>query len=256
MEVEKVEEEVIEEVNEVEIDWSEDEAAEAQTMGWIPPDRAKKLPEGKKFIGPKEYMERNPLYNKMKSLETSFDQLNNHYHKVSETERKKAEKEYIKEIETLKAEKIKALDEADHQRVVDIDEQIRTTEKPVAESDPVFDAWLSNNEWYQNDTFLRVEADRIAESYLASGLKGKSLLDATHDHIKQVYPDKFSNKERARPAQVEGSTPPAKPSSKKLSVNNLTVDEKTVYKNFESMNVFKTDDDKQKYLREVIELRD
>jgi len=245
-----------EEVNEVDIDWSESEAAEAEAMGWIPPDRAKKLPEGKKFVGPKEYMERNPLYSKMKSLETSFEQLNNHYHKVSETERKKAEKEYIKEIETLKAEKIKALDEADHQRVVDIDEKIRTTEKPVNEPDPVFEKWVGKNEWYQNDPFLRVEADRIGERYLASGMKGQALLDATHEHLKQAYPDKFANKERARPPQVEGSTPPVKPGSKKLSVSDLTADEKTVYKNFESMNVFKTDDEKQKYLREVVELRD
>ncbi|MDY6959498.1 MAG: hypothetical protein SVK08_10110, partial [Halobacteriota archaeon] len=62
----KGEEQAEAQVNEVEVTWSPEEASEAEAMGWIPPERAKKLPEGKEYVGPVEYMERNPLYRQMK----------------------------------------------------------------------------------------------------------------------------------------------------------------------------------------------
>jgi len=241
----------------VKVTWTPEEASEAEAMGWIPPERAKKLPEGKEYVGPVEYMERNPLYRQMKELKSSFAQLNSHYQKVSEVEHKKAEKEFNEKIASLKAEKVKALDEADHSRVVEIDEEIRTTEKPTEEKadNTVFNEWVKENKWYEDDSFLRVEATKVGEILYSDKLYGAELLDAVKDHLKQAYPDKFSNPAREKPSAVEGGT--TKPTrSKKATVESLTADERTIYNNFERMGVFSDEGSAEKYIKEVIALRD
>jgi len=251
--------EIAEEViTEVVQDWSDEEAAEAEAMGWIPPERAGKLPEGKKFKGPQEYMQANPLYRKMKEMENSFNQLNSHYQKVSETEHKKAAQQYEATIAQLKAEKVQALDEADHTKVVEIDEQIRTTEKPVEEKpvDNTFQEWVSENDWYEKDDFLRIEAEKTGQAMYSDKLYGKPLLEAVKAHLKEAYPQKFGNPKRQKPAAVDSGNAAPKSSGSKVSVKDLTQDERTVYENFKRMNVFKTDAEAKKYLAEVVELRD
>lgn len=246
------------ESTEIEQTWSDSEATEAEQMGWIPPDRSKKLPEGKTFVGPKEFMERNPLYKKMKNLENTVGQLNSHHQRVLENEKKKAEQHYKADIERLKAEKITALDEGDNKRVVEIDEEIRTTEKPEAtpESDPIFDNWTKNNSWYAKDKFLAVQADQIAQKYISEGIYGQEMLEKMAGDIKEGFPDRFETK-KPRPAAVESDTRGVnRSSSKNLSEKDLTLDEREVFKNFDRMGVFADDKAKAKYLKEVVDLRD
>lgn len=245
------------ESKEIEQKWSEDEALEAESMGWIPPERAGKLPEGKKFIAPKEFMERNPLYNKMKNLESTMEQLNSHHQRVLENDRKQSEKKYKEDISKLKAEKVEAIKEGDGERVVQIEDAIENTEKPQQESDPVFDLWVKNNDWYEKDSFLSVEADMVAEKYLAKGLRGKELLDAMTSHVKSLHKDKFEPEKRERPAAVEGDTRGApRKTSTSITEKDLTPDERQVFKNFERMNVFNDDKAKASYFKDVIELRE
>ena len=254
--------EIAEEViTEVVQDWSDEEAAEAEAMGWIPPERAGKLPEGKKFKGPQEYMQANPLYRKMKEMESTMGQLNSHYQKVSETEQKKAAQQYEATIAQLKADKVQALDEANHTKVVEIDEQIRTTEKPVEEKtvngEAIIADWVNNgNEWYEKDSFLKVEAEKTAQAMYSDKLYGIPLLDAVKDHLKEAYPQRFGNPNRQKAAAVDSGNAAPKSSGSKVSVKDLTRDERDVYENFKRMNVFKTDAEVKKYLAEVIESRD
>jgi len=242
----------------IEPTWSSEEAQEAEAMGWIPPERAKKLPEGKEYVGPVEYMERNPLYRQMKEMKESFSQLQNHYQKVSEIEHKKAEKEFEDKLDKLKAEKVEALDNADHSRVVEIDEEIRTTEKPKEEKSDNgdFRTWVGENKWYEDDSFLRTEADLIGGQLYSEDLVGVPLFDAVKKHLKQKYPDKFKNPAREKAAAVEGGTQQPVKRSKGASEKDLTADERTIYKNFKVMGVFKEEGSSQKYLEEVIALRD
>lgn len=244
------------ETNEVTVDWDPEEAQEAEAMGWIPPERAKKLPEGKSFVGPKEFMERNPLYKQMKDLQFTVKELAAHNQRISEIEHKKAEKEFEAKLAELKEEKVRALDDADHARVVEIDEEIRATEKPVKEAeDPVFTKWVDENKWYNDDAFLRVEATKVGEILYSDKLYGKELLNAVKDHLKQAYPDKFENPNRNKASSVEGgSNGVSKP--KTVTAKDLTEDERSVFNNFKQMGVFTAKGAEQKYLNEVIALRD
>jgi len=246
-------------VVEVKQDWSAEEAQEAEAMGWIPPERAKKLPEGKSYVGPKEFMERNPLYRQMKDLKTSFGQLEGHYQKVAEKNQKEEKAAYEAKIEALESEKITALDEANHKRVGEIDKELRTTEKPVEQknTDSTLKDWVSDgNDWYEKDSFLQLEADLIGERLYSDTLYGKDLLNEVKGHLKQKYPEKFSNPNRERPSAVEGSTNAPGPKSKTTSAKDLTKDEKAVFSNFKNMGVFSAEGSEQKYLNEVIALRD
>lgn len=240
-------------------DWTPEEAAEAELMGWIPEERAGKLPEGKRFIGAKEFMERNPLYSKVKQLESGLTQLNSHYQKVAKIEHDKAEKEFEAKLASLEADKIKALDNAEHAEVVKIDKELRALEKPVEEAkeeDQAFVAWKGKNEWYDNDKFLTVQADIIGERYFANGLRGVELFETVKDHLKQAHPEKFTNKERDKPSAVESGSQRSVTTSKTTSTKDLTQDEQKIYKSFKDMGVFAEKGSEQKYLDEVIALRD
>lgn len=254
-----VNDEITPDVDEIEVTWTPEEAEEAEAMGWIPPERAKKLPEGKSFTPPVEYMKRNPLYNKMKQLESSIGQLTEHHQKVTARELKKAEKEFDQRIAELEAQKIEALDNADHKLVGEIDKELRSTEKPEPEQqgeDPAFTAWKSKNEWYENDRFLQIEADRVGERLYSPDLTGIPLFDAVTDHLKQAFPEKFKNPAREKPSAVEGGSARPASKSKAASTKDLTIDEQQVFNNFRKMGIFTEEGSEQKYLNEVIELRD
>lgn len=244
-------------LNEIEVNWTEDEAQEAEAMGWIPPDRAGKLPDGKKFVGPKEFMERNPLYKEVKQLKSTLTQLNSHYQKVAETERTKAKEEYEAKLASLQDEKIKALDEEDHKRVVEIDNEIRNTNPPEEQvsDNTLFKDWVSKNDWYEADKFLKIEADMLGSQLVSKDLYGVDLFDTVKEHLKQKYPDRFKSP-RDKPAAVEGSTNGNRASKKTYTINDLTQDERQIYNNFERMGVFKADGSAEKYIKEVIDLRD
>jgi hypothetical protein len=192
----------------------------------------------------------------MKGLESTMEALNSHHQRVLENDRKQAEKKYQEDIASLKAEKAEALKEGDGERVVQIEDILEKTAKPEQESDPVFDNWAKSNAWYENDKFLSVEADIVAEKYLAKGLRGKELLETMTDHIKKLHADKFEP-EKARPAAVESDTRGGKrPTNKTHSEKDLTQDERDVFKNFERMNVFEDDKAKTNFFKDVISLRE
>lgn len=259
----------------------------AMKDGWIPPDRFDEADTGKNFISAEKFVENGSFFKKINSqkerieqLEGSFKQLNSHYEKVAESEHLKAEAQYKEEIASLKAEKIKAINEGEGELVVAIEEKIEQIEKPVLdkpEADPVFDNWAKDNSWYQDNQFLAIEADIIAEKYLAKGLRGKELLDTMTDHIKISQKEHFneggkddennddnddnldSNGRRTRSASVEGDTnsgnKPRK-NSRSLTPRDLTPEEREVFTNFDRMGIFADDKARTKYFNEVVDLRD
>lgn len=255
---EALDQEIKEEL-EIEKTWTDEQEKEAETMGWISPEKSEHLPTGKKYLGPVEFMERNPLYKRVKHLESSYSQLNSHYHNVAANEKQKAEKEYREKIEKLKSEKVKALDDDDNQRVVDIDEEIRTSERPGnKEFDQEFSTWKGQNSWFDSDPELKDYADYIGPKYADEhpGVPYAQILAHVTETVKKTFPGKFTNSNRSRPASVEGDTQP-RIAGKTMTEKDLTSDEYKVFKNFDAMGVFtdKEGKDRKKYINEVIELR-
>jgi len=236
---------------------------EAEGQGWQADFEGENKKTAAEFIHDGRFFKQiDELKSKNSSLQKSFEQMKGHYEKVRVSDLKKAEADYSDKIESLKAEKVTALDEGDNSRVVEIDEQIRTAVKPSEQtpdkpqSNPEFDTWVSENKWYDDSVFLQIEADKVGEFYYGKGLRGKELFNAIGDHVQELHPDKFTNQKRNKPAAVEGDTPGrAKPSTGKASEKDLTANEREVFRNFKANGVFKTDEDVQTYFQQVMEIR-
>ena len=236
---------------------------EAESQGWQADFDGDNKKSAAEFIHDGRFFKQiDDLKSKNNKLQSSIEQLTGHYEKVRASDLKKAEADYEQKIFQLKQAKVTALDEGDNVRVVEIDEQIRTAEKPVEQSidpnpqNPEFDKWVKDNDWYNNSTFLQIEADKVGEFYYGKGLRGNELFNAIGEHVQELHPDKFENQNRKRAASVEGGTPVAsKPVKGKVTERDLTQNEREIYRNFKSNGVFKTDEDVQTYFRQVMEIR-
>ena len=243
---------------------AEKEAIEA---GWNPDKSA--LPEGKEFLSAEEFLSRGPLFKKIDALKKDAAELKKdaaeakmiaqqvraHQEKLLEHERAKMKADYEKRIAQLNAEKKQALDEGDSARVVEIDNELRQQPEPVIprQEDTIISDWRKKNTWYDNDSFLGTEADILASEFARRRVPVQDALQKIEEHLKTKYPERFEDK-RSAPSQVEGATPPVKQNGK-ITEKQLTPEERQVFRNFEQAGIFKSDADKAKYLKEVIELR-
>jgi len=165
-------------------------------------------------------------------------------------------------IAALKAEKVKALDEGDSQRVVEIDEQLLTAppqqDMPVhdnAEADRMINGWKEQNTWYQKDSGLTRHADMMSRDLAARGIPLEVALQTIEAEVKDLFPHKFQNKQREAPPSVEGGgTPQSK--SGKVSEKSLRPAELAVYRDLGLDKVLTTDAKKQEYFKNVIESRE
>jgi len=236
--------------------------------GWNP-DKSD-LPEGTPFVDAEEFVKRGSFFRKIDSqkaeidmLNKRFDHLSENYQKANDRELKKAEAEYTKTLDALKAEKVQAMDEGDHQRVVDIDEQMKATPEPQApqapqsnpEGDKQWANWKEANPWYANDKVLRKQADLMSDSYRGTGTPFETVLSEITADLKDLYPHKFENKRRQSAASVEGGGSP-QPRTGKTSEKNLTQEELAIYRDLGMDKVLTTDAAKKEYFQNVIDSRD
>lgn len=183
---------------------------EARKLGWRP--EAEFEGEEGKWVNADEFIARAPLFEKnrklsrkIKDLESSVNLLKDHHSKVEEAAYKRA-------IDTLKAEKIKALDEGDHKSVVDIDEQIidlkKEAKKEKTADNPEFDEWKSRNSWYETDKELKEFADIVGYGYAAThGNPDKEeVYKYTEDLVRSKFPEKFMNPNKRKPSAVESGS--------------------------------------------------
>ena len=251
-------------MSDLEIEYTEIEQ-EAIADGWKPQDQ---LDDGVDFISAEKFVENGSFFRKINSqkkrienLESSISQLNEHNNKAAEAQRKQMQKEFDERIESLEKAKVEALDDGDHEKVVKIDKELRKTEtKTEPDVNTAFmtelAAFKSDNEWYETDSDMTEDADSFGLGYSQRypDAKPEKIFEHVMSKMKKLYPDKFENPKRNEAASVEGDKPSAK-RGKSVSTKDLTQDEMKIFTNFDRMSVFKTDDDRKKYVREVISTR-
>lgn len=201
-----------------EVEFSETEQ-DAIEHGWNPEGV-----DGKRNLSAEEFMDRKPLYDKihanekkMKRLQESMDAFKVHHEKVAELERAKA-------VDELKNQKKIALENEDYDTVIDIDDKIAEHKAvpPAPQANAVFDDWIEENVWYNQDSEMKEYADTIGNGYAAKN-PNKPLIEVYEfvaSETKKRFPDKFGNPRREAPSPVEAS-PRRRASSKKLSARDL-----------------------------------
>lgn len=185
--------------------------AKAREMGWNPDKEG--VDQGK-WIGAEEYIARAPLFEKnrklsrkVKELESSVNALKGHYTKIEGIA-------YEKALLTLKEQKIKAMEEFDHKKVAELDEEIvdmkakspKTEPRGKNEPLPEFEVWRETNEWYDKDEDLKEYADFVGVRHAAKneGIEPEDLYKFVEKKVRERFPEKFSNKNKTQQSPVAG----------------------------------------------------
>ena len=98
---------------------------------------------------------------------------------------------------------------------------------------PLFDAWLINNDWYNDDPKLRAIADGIEGQIAQRGYTGQAYYDEVTRKVKEMSPDSFGNKKRSGTTGVEpGGELETKPASNAHTYENLPSEAKAACDRF------------------------
>jgi len=136
------------------------------------------------------------LKTQLSSVQGSIDALKDHNERVYKTDVKRMQSE----IETLKKQKRDAVELADVKKVDEIDQQIDDLQKDIDEpkpeekesTNPVFDTWLKDNQWYLTDQDMAVYAENIAKQYQGAPLD--RIYKIVRQKVAEVFPEKFDVK--------------------------------------------------------------
>lgn len=189
--------------------------AEAIELGWQPKEEFEADPknQGKRWRSAEDFMDRKPLFDKIESQSRELKEVKRALQHLGQQSSKVEELAYKRALEELKAEKVRALEEDNHEKVVEIDESIqelktqRTTPKPATQLNPEFEKWVSDNKWYANDTEMRAVADGIGMSLARQGgLTPDEIMTKVTEKIKEIYPAKFGRTTRVPPNPDSGGS--------------------------------------------------
>jgi hypothetical protein len=238
----------------------EDTLKEAKRQGWVPQEDYNG-PEDK-WVDADTFVKKGKEINALLRKDNDFLKREVSEMKTTMMEFKKfhAETEkraYDRAMADLRDQKKEAISTGDGDKVLEIDDAIDDlkTRKPETvaartsnQPDPTFVQWNEDNTWFGKDTELTNEANLIGEVIKRQNptLIGAEFLDEVTKRVKKMYPEKFSNSNRARPSPVEGTTAPKASSKGGKGFNDLPPEAKAACQKFEKSNLLT----REQYLKE------
>ena len=139
------------------------------------------------------------LKDQLSVLNNSVEALRIHNERVYQADVKKLQGE----ISILKKERKSAIELADVDKVEELDAQIEERQKDidapkinVAKSsdgvaNPVYDAWVKDNDWYLKNDEMAKFADTVAQQYVGAPLD--RIYSIVRQKVQEVFPDKFAS---------------------------------------------------------------
>lgn len=219
--------------------------SEARAKGWSPEGI-----EGKRNLTAEEFLDRQPLYDKMHKTDRAMKRLEEQNKAIT------AHLEMIRrttlegKVDALKSKKREALEERDHDEVMRIDEEIikasQDKDVPVSTApvtNDAFDQWLGENQWYDNNDEMRKYADKYGAGVLATNpnMDLKDVYQEVADEVKHRFADSFvTNRKQTSP--VEGSRPRSRAKVAKHTVKDLDSDAKMIHDNLVRSGVMSTEE--------------
>lgn len=189
---------------------------EALAQGWRPKEEFEGDPD--RFIDAGEFVRRGELFSKidhqnkeLKQLRLAMDQFKQHHANVEA-------KAYERAVADLKRQRKEALAEGDVEQYDQLDQAIDNLkeqreefvqrEQAVAQAqaqqiDPQFAAWVNKNTWYTTDVVMAGAADRYGTTLAREGVPPLEVLKRVEAKMKEEFPHKFTNPNRAKPSAVE-----------------------------------------------------
>lgn len=175
---------------------------QALDEGWVPKDKWKGNPD--EWRSAREFVARGELIKKISYLNKKLDHVTRDLSLVAEHHSKYVEREKKRTTESLLGEKRKALEDGDHDKVINIDQQLLDTMQdppPVlnqqdsrGDQKEAFSTFLGQNKWYQNDDELTDVADTMGVGYFNKhpDKTYEEIYNFVHKQIRKAYPEKFN----------------------------------------------------------------
>lgn len=232
----------------------------ARELGWRPKEDFHGDEE--QFIDAAEFVRRQPLFEKIEHMGKELKETKKVLTMLQEHHTKVKQVEYERAVKELRAEKKKALEEGDADRLIEIDDALtdikaaelaaKNAPPKQPEVDPRFKQWTDRNPWYSSDKTMRRFADSLGTAYAQDNqdLSPDEVLKYVESEVKRAYPDKFTNPKRSQPSTVEGGSPAGASSGKKLDIQ-LTDDERKVMNTFVRSGVMT----KEEYMEQLVAVR-
>ncbi|MDY6893829.1 MAG: hypothetical protein SVO01_00200 [Thermotogota bacterium] len=199
------------------------------------------------------------LKKQLSNMNSSIEALKNHNEMVYKAELRQKEAT----IARLKKERNDAIAMADVDKVNALDDQIEGIQKDLNEpkpensssSNPDFDEWIKDNQWYLTDDEMAVYADRVANDY--KGAPPARIYSIVRKKVAEVWPEKFESSKSVTPPTVEkpkavGPTSPVEaptktPTTPKFTEADLTDSQKAIMKQFVGQGIMT----KEQYIADI-----
>ena len=151
----------------------------------------------------------------------------------------------------LTKEQVQAVTDGDVTKWQQLEDQKEGLPKPepvVAEEpqvSPTFNSWKSGNEWYLKDEDMTEYANFYGQSLQSKfpTMPYEELLVKVEEKIKQTFPQRFENPERAKPSVVDGSATREIAPKAGNSYNDLPADAKEMCNQNVKQGLFKSKED-------------
>lgn len=268
VEDEVIEEEIIEEEEVVEQPSPEDIAIEqAKTKGWKPFEEWEGDP--KKWRPAQQFLDNESFFEHISKLKKHNKELTNTVKQISVMYKKAAEIERAKVLADLKAQKLNALENDEHEKVIKIDERIVAVQTAPIETievpkdipdevvDPEFENFKANNPWYDKDQELTEMAQEVALGYLAKqknkniNVTPKDLYEYVDKRMQKLAPkeEKPPAVKRVNDARERTTVSGVTSRTHKFTVNDLDSEQKRIAERLVQMGTFKN---KQEYVDALV----
>ena len=266
MEEETKEEIVEEEINEEAIAAQQEIEGRAKNMGWIPKEEFRGNPD--RWRPAEEYVKRaDELMPIMKSqlgryegeittLKTTIDKQTKTMEQLVKMSEGVGKREYDRAVADLKAKQFAAVKEGDAEEWQKLEDEKDKLPKPdqikfeattAPATQPEYEEWQAENDWYQKDEQMTLFADAYGDNLSKNNknLKYSEFLKMVEDETRRAFPHKFTNPNRARAAAVDtGDTRSVTTDSgKKKTYNDLPAEAKAQCNKWVKDGTFKKPED-------------
>jgi hypothetical protein len=155
------------------------------------------------------------LKSRLDRQEATIRQLQNDNKEFGEYQRTLLEKEKRKNADLLAELEVRratAINDGDGQAFTQIDREIQQVRRDMdvppprpngQDLDPLAQAWLLNNDWYNTNTKLQIFADGLSEQIAQQGYSGPAYYSELTRRVREEFPEEFQNKRKAHANTVE-----------------------------------------------------
>jgi hypothetical protein len=233
----------------------------AKGMGHIPKEEFRGDPE--KWVPADKYVERaenlmpilksqlGKYEGEISSLKATVDSQKKTTEKILKMNEKTQELAYDRAVKDVTEKQAKFVEDGnvdEWRRLENEKEKIERPEPVVVEEpvqNPVFDQWKVSNDWYLKDQKLTEYANYRGEKIQAENptFAYSDVLSKVEAEIKETFPDKFENPNRAKPSVVDSGATREIVAKKGSGYSDLPSDAKTICDQNVSQGLYKSKED-------------